>query len=235
MRERPPPVFSRRSFLVFLVLAPACLLAVAAIVMTLQYRQFRTLVAPESAVAAKEPPPESHHLAQDVLTGLAAFRQGAGPDTVVIPPEALNALVLNSPVLKREKIRFHFSVTPANVKDSAEGTLLSVESSRPLNALNGRLAWIFQKIAPMENGWLNARLEGLPELKNRQLSLAPERGFMNDARVPKAAITKRGGMSPKDFLEPSAVPPYDSLVSVLDTVYWDGTAVVLVRAAHGAD
>lgn len=232
MRELPPPVFSRRSFLFFLVLAPACLLVVAAIVITLQYRQFRTLVAPESAVAAAEPTPDSRLLADDVLASLAAFRQGEGPDSLAVPPEALNALVLNSPVLKRENIRFHFAVTPANVRDSTEGTLLSVESARPLGALNGRLAWIFQKITPIEDGWLNARLDGLPELKSRQLSFTPERGFMNEARVPKAAITKRGGMSPKDFLEPAALPQYDSLVSVLDTVYWDGTAVILVRTTH---
>ena len=113
-----------------------------------------------------------------------------------------------------------------------EEPLLVVESSRPLNALNGRIARVFQRIAPVQDGWLNARMEGLPELKAGQLAFAPERGFMNEAKVPRAAMTKRGGMSPKDFLEPAALPRYAALIAVLDTVYWNGAAVVLVRASY---
>lgn len=229
MREIPPPVFSRRSFIFFIILAPACLLTVAAIVLTLQYRQFRSMVAPDSAVPPMVSTPESFQGSATILQALASFTAGEGTDSLAVTPQDLNDLVTIAPALERENMRFRFSVAPASASGNDDRTLLAVESSRPLNALNGRLAWIFQRITPVQEGWLNARLEGLPELKSRQLAFAPERGFMNDARVPKAAITKRGGMSPRDFLEPEAFPRYDSLLAVLDTVLWTGDAVVLVR------
>ncbi len=231
MREIPPPVFSRRSFLFFIVLAPACLLAVVAIVMTLQYRQFRSLVSPVSTVSPMTASPETRVAAHAMLRALDAFTAGEGSDSLALAPDDLNALVALSPVLEREAMRFRFSIAPASSPRDETGPLLAVESSRPLNALNGRLAWIFQRITPVQEGWLNARLEGLPELKSRQIGFAPERGFMNGARVPRAAITKRGGMSPKDFLEPGAMPRYEAMLAVLDTVYWDGRAAILVRKA----
>lgn len=231
MRELPPPVFSRRSFLFFIVLAPACLLAVAAIVLTLQYRQFQALVSPTSTVAPPRPLSEGRESAAPVLASIARFTEGAGPDTLALSPDDLNRLAAASTVLRREQIRFRFSagLTTTPNLDVAE-SLLVVESSRTVTDLNGKVAWIFKRISPIADGWLNARMEGLVELKKNDLAFAPERGFMNLTKVPKAAMTKRGGMSPRDFIEASAAPRYAAFVAVLDTAYWNGRAVVLVRA-----
>jgi hypothetical protein len=224
MREIPPPVFSRRSFIFFILLAPACILAVAGIVLTLQYKQFQTLVAASSTVEAPSDDPASRLKADSLLALVAAFSAQEGPDTLRLSPGDLNLLAAASPVLKLEEIRFHFSDT---VK--AGDSLLVVTSSRRLEALNGRFAWIFKRIAPIQNGWLNATMEGYPEWKSGVLSFAPERGYMNGAKVPKAAMVKRGGMSPKDFLDTSAAPAYRALLGAIDTVLWNGRAVALVR------
>lgn len=223
MREIPPPVFSRRSFLFFILLAPACILAVAAIIITLQYKQYRLLVSPASAVEALAPTPASTQRADSLLAATRAFvaaDSNTAPDTLTFTPDDLNALAAASPVLAREEIR---------VRLVGAESLLTVESSRRVNALTGRLAWIFKRIAPIPDGWLNARVEGLPELKSRQLSLAPERGFLGGSKVPKAAITKRAGLSPKDFIDPKFEAEYAAFIAAVDTVYWNGSAVVLVR------
>jgi|GEM_PF-5207327 len=220
MREIPPPVFSRRSFLFFILLAPACIVAVAAIIITLQYKQYRLLVSPASAVEALVPTPASAQRADSLLAAARAFAAASAPDTLAFTPDDLNALASVSPVLAREEIR---------VRVVGKDSLLSVESSRRVNALTGRLAWIFKRIAPIPDGWLNARVEGLPELKSRQLALAPERGYLGGTKVPKAAITKRAGLSPKDFIDPEHAAAYTTFVAAVDTVYWNGSAVVMVR------
>jgi hypothetical protein len=220
MREIPPPVFSRRSFIFFIVLAPACLLAVAGIVLTLQYRQFQTLVAATSIIEPATAEPDDDERIESLLAEIQSFADGLGPDSLSLTPGDLNMLAAASPVLSKEEIRVRFRGTDS---------LLIVESSRRMEALNGRLAWIFKRIAPLQNGWLNARMEGLPELKAKQLAFAPERGFLNENKVPRAAMTKRAGMSPKDFLEPSAEPQYRAFIAAVDSVYWDGRAVVLIR------
>jgi hypothetical protein len=222
MREIPPPVFSRRSFLFFIVLAPACLLAVAGIVLTLQYKQFQALVNSESIVAPLPTDSLTLSRADSLVESLNTFAAGAGSDSMALTVQNLNDLAAASPVLATTQIRLR-----VGIKDS----FMLVESARRVDALSGRLAWIFKRIAPIRNGWLNATMEGLPELKTRQLSFVPERGFMNGAKVPRAAMTKRAGMSPKDFIDPNQESTYKALIAALDTVYWDGRAVVLVRQA----
>lgn len=236
MRELPPPVFSRRSFLFFIILAPACILAVATIVLTLQYRQFRALVAPVSTVEPPPPLPESREAANLILAAIAQFSDGLGSDTLKLSPDDLNRLTAASPVLRREQIRFRFSAGLTTTPNSeAAESLLVVESSRTVADLEGKAAWVFKRISPIADGWLNARMEGLVELKKNELAFAPERGFMNATKVPKAAMTKRGGMSPRDFLEAAEASRYAALIAALDTAYWDGRAVVLVRAGAATE
>jgi hypothetical protein len=221
MREIPPPVFSRRSFLFFILLAPACVLAVAAIILTLQYKQYRLLVSPAPAVEAFAPTPATALRADSLLAETRAFVAATAADTLEFTPDDLNALAAVSPVLARQEIR---------VRLVGSDSLLTVESARRVNALTGRVAWIFKRIAPIPDGWLNARVEGLPELASRQLTLAPERGFLGGSKVPRAAITKRAGLSPKDFIDPQYEAEYAAFVAAVDTVFWNGRAVVLVRS-----
>lgn len=156
--EIDQPVFSRRSFLFFIVLAPACLLAVAGIVITLQVKQYRLLVADSPLVEAGEGNPD---VVRTLLGRFAEFSAGEGPDTLRLSPADLEALVVASPAATDEGIRIRFTATDSH---------LVMESTRRVEELDGRLAWVFKRIAPIPDGWLNARVEGLPELKNRDRS-----------------------------------------------------------------
>jgi hypothetical protein len=224
MREIPPPVFSKRSFLFFILLAPASFAAVAAIVLTLQYKQFQAMVAPATTVAEFVPTSESRQRLDGLRASIQAFSDTleSPVDTLRLSPDDLTVLAAASPVTAREHIRFRFA---------AKKGLLVAESSQRVSALNGRFAWIFKRISKTPEGWLNARLEGLPELKRAPLALdfAVENGFLNDGRVPRAALIKRGGLSPKDFLDPVFAPEYYAFLNAIDTVYFDVDAVVLVR------
>jgi len=216
MSDPVQPVFSKRSFLFFIILAPACLLAVASIVVTLQVKQYRLLVAETPVVALVE---GDSSAVRTLLGRFAEFSAGEGPDTLRLSTDDLTVLVAGSPATD-EGIRFRFSATDSH---------LVVESTRRVEELNGRLAWLFKRIAPIPDGWLNARMIGQPELKGRELGFAVTSGFLNDSRVPRAALTKRGGLSPKDFLHPRHEPEYTAFVSALASATWDGKHVVLVR------
>lgn len=217
MSVTEPPVFSRRSFLFFVVLAPACLLAVAAIILTLQVKQYRLLVAETPLVAdVVEEDPDG---VRTLLDRFAGFSAGQGPDTLRLSSADLDILVASS-AARGAGIRFRFTATDS---------LLLVESSRRVEELEGRLAWLFKRIAPVSDGWLNARMEGLPELKDRQLGFDVSRGFLNGSKVPRAALTKRGGLSPKDFLDPRYEPEYTAFLSAVASVSWDGRNVVIAR------
>lgn len=227
MREIPPPVFSRRSFLFFVLLAPLCFAAVGGIILTLQYKQFQAMVAPSTTVEEFVPTAESHQRLDSLLASIKSFSgiavgSTAAPDTLRLSPADLTVLAAASPVTAAEHIRFRFA---------AKDSLLIAESSQRVAALNGRFAWIFKKISKTPDGWLNARLEGLPELKDgpRALDFDVQHGFLNNGRVPRAALMKRGGLSPKDFLDPRFAPEYQAFLDAIDTVYFDVDKVVLVR------
>ncbi len=238
MSEIPPSVFSKRSFIFFILLAPACVLAVVAIVLTLQYKQFQAMVAPATTVAEFAWTPESRQRLETLLASIRSFSETAtdtaskaDADTLRFTPDDLTVLVASSHVTASEHMRFRFGSTVTRNKD----TLLTVESSQPVTALNGKFAWIFKRIAQMKDGWLNARMEGLPEVKAgppRALDFTVENGFLNNGRVPRAALMKRAGLSPKDFLDPQLAPEYAAFVNAIDTAYFHTDAVYLVRRAR---
>jgi hypothetical protein len=219
MRQIPPPVFSRRSFLFFILLAPACVLAVIAIVVTLQYKQFQAMVSSASTVEQFLWTEESRQSLDTLLAAIQSFPRDEGPDTLWLSPDDLTSLAAASPVL--ERLRISFRIT------AADGFLV-VESSQRVEALNGRFAWIFKRLSPTPDGWLNARMEGLPEWKAGALDFAPERGFLTGSKLPRAALTKRGGMSPRDFLDPIHEPEYRAFLGALDTILLDSNGSVLL-------
>lgn len=220
-----PPASSRRAFLFFLLVAPAGLLAILAIMAALQYKQFQTMVSPAAAVEEFAWTEESRQGLDAILASIRAFSGNdtpkTGSDTLRLSSSDLSLLASASPVLARDRIRFRVTATDS---------LLVLESSQPVDALTGRAAWIFKRVSPIRNGWLNARVEGLPEWKAGSLALALDRGFLNGAKVPRTALTKRAGMNARDFLDTSATVPYNALLAALDTAYLRAGAVVLVRS-----
>jgi hypothetical protein len=218
------PGFSRRSFLFFLLVAPAGLAAVFAILLALQYKQFQSMVSPSAAVEPFAWTDADRGRLDTAVQALGAFARGGGPDTLRLSPADLTLLAVSSPAAERQHIRFR--ITAPVPPDS----LLVVESAQPVNALSGRFAGVFRKISPVRNGWLNARMVGYPEWKTGVLSFFPQRGFLNGASVPRTAMTKRAGLSPGDFIDPSREAAYREFLGAIDTVVLDaGGSVLIVR------
>ncbi len=215
-----PPALSRRSLLLLSLMAPAGLLVIAGIIALLQYRQFRGMVSPEPVVSESVPTTgDSARLA--ALGGLLRrFPAGEGPDTLSLSLSDLTLLAAASPAVIRDGLR---------IRLVAHDSLLAMETSRPVDSLQGRAAGFFKRIAPVPDGWLNARVEGLPEWKKGALTLDPERGYLNGTKVPRTALTKRGGLTPRDFLAPEQLPAYERFLEALDTVWYDGKSVLLIR------
>ncbi len=220
MRAPSPQPLSRRSLLLLSLMAPAGLLIIAGIIGLLQYRQFRGMVAPEPAIAESVPTAaDSARLA--ALEGLfRGFPEGRGPDTLSLALEDLTLLANASPAVARDGLRIRFA---------ARESLLVMESSRPVDSLQGRVSGLFKRIAPVPDGWLNARVEGLPEWKKGSLALDPQRGYLNETRVPRTSLTKRGGLSPRDYLAPEHLPDYERLLGALDTVTYRDGKILLIR------
>jgi hypothetical protein len=216
----PPPAFSRRAFVLFLLLAPACFLVVIGIVAALQYRQFRLLVSPRPAVEALAMT-ASDSARHDALTAaLSAFAAGTGPDTVVLSPSDLTLLASASPMASLQGIR---------IRILGGDSLLASESSRRVEALQGHLAGLFKRFSPVKDGWLNARIEGTPDWRDGILSLTPDRGFLNGVKVPRTALEKHGGLSPRDFLAPEQLPAYKDFLTALDTVTYEDGKILVIR------
>jgi hypothetical protein len=216
----PPPEVSRRALILFALLAPACLLAVAGIVGVLQYRQFQALVSPQAAFPAPAWTQSDSARQEALKVSLVDFSEGRGPDTVPLSPADLTLLAATTPAVTGQGIRLRIV---------GEDSLLVSESSRQVDALQGRLSGVFKLISPVKDGWLNARVEGLPDWTVGVLSLVPERGFLNGAKVPRAALTKRGGLSPEDYLSPGQLPAYAAFLAALDTVRYEGGNILVIR------
>jgi hypothetical protein len=213
----PPQEFSRKSFFLFLVLAPACFLVIAAIVVLVQYRQFKGMVStdPEIRMPALESALQGR--VASLRASFEAFASGnSSPDSLWLSAEDLNALLAASPVARAQDLRFRVEVVADTVV---------VRSTQPVQAMQGRAAWAFRKIAP--DGYLNARIEGLPQFEKNHLALSASRGFINGQRVPRASLTRRGGMSPPDFLESQEL--YAKLLGVLGEVKLEQGKILLVR------
>jgi hypothetical protein len=219
-----PHGFSRRTFLFFLLVAPAGLAAVFAILLALQYKQFQSMVSPSPAVGAFASTDESSRRFDTLTLALDGFAQGGGSDSLRLSPADLTLLAVSSPAAARQRIRFR--ITSGGAADS----LLVVESAQPVDALSGRFARVFRRISPVKDGWLNARMIGYPEWKNGILSFFPQRGFLNGESVPRTALTKRAGLSPGDFIDASRETAYREFLGAVDTVTLDsGGSVLIVR------
>ncbi len=216
----PPPVFSRRAFILFIFLAPTGLLTIAAIIAALQYRQFQAMVSPAPAIAAIELDADQHARVGSLQRSLQTFANSEGPDSLWFSDADMTLLASSSPLLEAQRLR---------VRIGTRDTLMIVETSQPVSAIKGRFSGIFQRITPVEDGWLNARMEGSPAWNEGRLEFAPLRGWLNEVRIPRAALTKRRAMSPRDFVDGEAAQEYAKLTAVLDRVEITDGGAALVR------
>lgn len=225
-RQTVERVFTRRSFLLFLFLAPAAVLTLVAIILATQYKQLQSVVSSRQAVTPFAWDDAGRAHLNMLSSDFTQFASGTGPDTLRLSPSDLTVLAAASPVAQRQRIRFRIT---------ANDSELVVETTQSIEDQHRKLSWIFQKIVPTEFQYLNARLEGLPQWKDGKLEFSPERGFLNGAKVPRAALSKRPGMSPNDFVEGEGQATYHQLVGKLDTAYFAEGVVRLVRRTPASD
>jgi len=225
-RQTVERVFTRRSFLLFLFVAPACVLTLLAIILATQYKQLQSVVSSRQAVAPFEWNDAGRARLGEVTASIRRFTEGSGPDTLRLPASDLNLLIVASPVTQKQRI--HFRIT-------ANDSLLIVESTQSIEDQHRRLSWIFQKIVPLEFQYLNARLVGGTDWTQGKLAFVPDTGYLNGAKVPRAALVKRPGMSPRDFVDDAGMPMYSELLNRLDTAYFEAKGVTLVRRNAASD
>ncbi len=187
----PSGGFSRGSFFFFILLAPAGIAFIVAIILATQYKQFKAVVSPAAEVSTFTLDSVSHARVDTLFLNFHAFvAKDAGHDSLWLDVDDLNALLASSSVATVQGMRF---------KVTEHDTLLIVKSTQPVQSMQGQLAWLFKKMAP--TGYLNATLEGTPELSEGRLMFSPKNGYLNGQKVPSIALQKRGGMSPADFME----------------------------------
>lgn len=218
--SKPPGGSSRLSFFLFLMIAPAGILFLFLIMLVIQYKQFKSMVSPAAVVAEFAWSDSSRARLDSVLSNVRAFavRDTAewNSDSLWLTIGDLNLLLASSPVNASQSMRFQISI---------EDSLVVAQSTQPVLALQGRMAWLFKKAAP--SGYLNARLEGWPELSGGELALAPVKGFLNGHKIPRIALEKRQGLSPPDFMVNHEI--YDALLRVLIEVKATRGRILLVR------
>ena len=145
----------------------------------------------------------------------------AAPDSLLLSARDLTILAAASPASRAQNL--HMRVT-------SRDSLLVIETTQSIEDQTRRFSWIFKKIVPREYRWLNARLEGVPEFKHRRLTFFPQRGFLNEGKVSRTALSKRAELSPKAYLDSAHVPAYERLLGVVDTVVLVPGGVALIRA-----
>ncbi len=220
----PPPdpaAVSRRTFILFLCMAPASVLCIVAIILVSQYKEFRAIVAPEPNV----PPllwtaPQQMRL-QRVAERLGDFASevpAQKSDSLWLDDSDLDVLVASSPISKSSGLRYRVEAGDSN---------LAVSTTQPVRDLQGKVAWIFRRIAK-DQGYFNARVEGILDLSPQEVKLAPQVGFMNGQRFPISLLEKRGGFSVSDYAPPGN-PVYARLLQVLTQVKVVRGRVLLVR------
>ena len=217
--SKSPGEFSRRSFFLFILMAPAGLAIILAIILVTQYRQFKASVSPAPDVQEFAWDSLSLSRVDTVLADLHSFSSNPIKkfDSLWIDSRDLNLLMAHSSVIASQGIRFH-----AEMHDS----LIVIRSTQAVQSMQGKFAGIFKKIAH-STGYLNARLEGEPELKDGRLDFAPDSGFLNGQKVVSVALQKRGGMSPGDFTTDTAA--YGEFVRALGEVKVMDGRILLVR------
>jgi len=211
------PIFSRRTFIAFLFLAPVGIFCVFAIIVVLQYRQFQAMLSPLAETQEYVWGPPQIALRDSLIVSLTRFSALSSGDSLRLGSEDLTLLLNASPIAREQ----HLSLSVQIMGDS----LFVLRTTQAIDDLQGRLAWIFKKLG--RSGFLNARVEGRPKLENDRLDLDPDRGFLNNQKIPRSALVKRGGFSPGDFIHPR--DGYETFVRSLAKVKLDQGGVLLLR------
>ncbi len=219
----PPPItgaFSRLSLYLFIFLVPACFLVIVLTILLVQYRSFKAMVVDHSEIREWSMTEAQKKQLDSLSQTLQNFAKGDSlvSDSLWFGPADLELMIATSSITIAQHLRFKIEI-PSD-------TLFVLRSSQSVQDLNGSMAWIFKKISP--HGFLNARIDGIPQLDTNGLQILPVRGFINGQTVPRTSLSRRGGTSPGDFMEPNNAS-YQRFVKALKEVKLRQGKVLLIR------
>ncbi len=207
-------------FFIFLLLMPAFFVLIILILVAMQYKQLKALVAPHPAdLGSVQTSPESQ---ARVRAKVDSFLQAplatdrAHRDTLSLDAADLNDLVRGSQALENLHLDYHLSL---------EDTLLVARNSLPVQEMKSVLATMAKLLHV--HGYLNSVMKGYPELEGGKLSLVPVAVTMNGIAAPPSVLSSKGKIEASEWVpDPEA---FDRATAHLADVKIRGGRLLLIR------
>jgi hypothetical protein len=219
---QPPP--AKGPFFIFLLMMPAFLFLIVLMLVAMQYKQLRSLVAPRPLELATVP--ESPEAQEKVRAKLHGFLEGApaapapapgaGADTLALSGEEINHLARTSHTLADMHLDYHLDF---------EDTLLVARNSLPVEHLKGFMARMASLLRV--KGYLNSEMKGYPEFKDGTLSLVPVSAVMNGQAAPVSVLDSKGKFDLRNWVSDRDF--YDQAIARLAEVKIRGGKLILVK------
>jgi len=207
-------------FFIFLMLMPAFFVLIVFILVAMQYKQLKALVAPNPAdLAPVQTSPESQARVRAkvdsfLLAPPAADR--AHRDTLGLDAADLNDLIRGSEALQNLHLDYHLSL---------EDTLLVARNSLPVEEMQGMLATMAKLLHV--HGYLNSIMKGYPKLEGGKLSLVPVAAMMNGIAAPPSVLSSKGKIEAREWV--SDKEAFDRATAHLADVKIRGGRLLLIR------
>lgn len=211
-------------FFIFLLLLPAFLFLVFLILMAMQYKQLKALVAPrpEELPLIRTSPESQARVRAELDSFLLA--PGSSPnaaprntqDTLSLDAADLNDLIRSSEALEKLHLDYHLSL---------EDTLLVARNSLPVEHLNGVLAALAKLFHV--HGYLNSEMKGYPKLEGGNLALVPVVAKMNGIMAPPSVLSSKGKIDAREWVADK--DGFDRAMQRLAEVKIRGGRLLLIR------
>jgi hypothetical protein len=204
-------------FFIFLLLMPAFLVLIFLILLAMQYKQLKALVAPRPAELPQvQSTPESRERVKARLDSFLTAPSGNVRDTLALGAADLNDLIRASEAL--EKLRLDYRL-------SLEDTLLVARNSLSVEHLRGALATLAKVLRV--RGYLNSEMKGYPRLENGKLYLIPVSAMMNGTSAPASVLSSKGKLEPREWVADK--DGFDRALARLAEVRIRGGRLLLIR------
>jgi hypothetical protein len=207
-------------FFIFLLLMPAFLILIFLILMAMQYKQLKALVAPRPAeLASVRTSPESQARVRakvDSFLTAPKAAEHAAKDTLGLDDADLNDLIRGSEALENLHLDYHLSL---------EDTLLVARNSLPVEEMKGALATLAKLLHV--HGYLNSVMKGYPKLEDGKVSMVPVAAVMNGVSAPPSVLSSKGKIEAREWV--SDKEAFDRATAHLAEVKIRGGRLLLIR------
>lgn len=215
---QPPP--AKGPFFIFLMMMPAFLGLIILLLVAMQYKQLRSLVADKPMALAPIPDsPEAQERMRARILGFLESRgtDSAASDTLAVSSEEINLMAKSSKTLSDMRLDYHLEL-----KD----TILIARNSLPVESLQGFMSTMARLMRV--KGYLNSEMKGYPEFKDGKLVLVPVSAVMNGQAAPVSVLDSKGKLEVRDWI--SDKDAYDrALAHLADIEISDGRLLLIKK------